>query len=152
MRWFCLLSFAALLVPPSLYAQSSNGYVVGGISSRDEKLASQVAVGAEWDFYKGVGISGEIGAIMGHDSFAVFSFNGYYSPPASDSSAVRPFVSGGYTVGVDLLPFNMFNAGVGLNYWFLRRLALRTAVRAYVLPGGNATNTFWGFRLGFAFR
>jgi len=152
MRWFYLLAFATLLAPKTLCAQSSNGYLVGGIGSRDGKLTSQAAVGAERSFYRGVGISGEIGAIFGHTSFAIFSLNGYYQPPVSDSSQVNPFVSGGYTAGVAGGGSSMFNVGAGFSYWFLRRIALRTELRDYVRPGASPSSHFWGFRLGFAFR
>src|SRR5688572_11351525 len=99
-HWTCLLAFAALLQPDALPAQAFSGYAVAGIGSRDGKLTSQGAVGVERSFFRGAGISGEIGAVMGHNSFAVLSLNGYYQPPAADSSKVNPFVSGGYTAGV----------------------------------------------------
>jgi hypothetical protein len=122
---------------------------MSGIGSRDEKLTSQAAVGGEGVFSKGIGVGGEIGAIFGHNSFAVFSLNGYYHVPVSSGDIVDPFVTAGYTRATDLLGgANAFNGGAGLHYWFYKRLGLRAEVRDFTSSG---LGHFWGFRLGFAF-
>ena len=146
-RW--LLLAAILGSPATLRAQFSNAYLVGGIGSRDEKLTSQAAVGGEWVFSRSLGVGGELGAIFGHTSFAVFSLNGYYHFPVSGGEVVDPFATAGYTRATNLLDgANVFNGGAGLHYWFYRRLGVRAEFRDFTSSG---LGHFWGFRVGFAF-
>ena len=44
-------------------AQSSNGYVIGGVGSVSSKLISLAAIGGEMDFGEGIGADGELGFI-----------------------------------------------------------------------------------------
>jgi hypothetical protein len=146
-RWWLLA--AVLGLPANLYGQFSNGYVVGGIGSRDERLTSQAAVGGEWLFSGSFGVGGEVGAIFGHTSFGVFSVNGYYHFPVSAGGVVGPFATAGYTRATNLLDgTNAFNGGAGLHYWFYRRLGVRAEFRDFASSG---LSHFWGFRVGFVF-
>ena len=146
-----LVPLTVFLLSAAALGQSSNGYLVGGIGTRDEKLTSQAALGGELVFYKGVGAGAEIGAIMGHNSFGIISFNGYYHIPVSDPPArVDPFVTVGYTAGVSVSTDNLYNVGAGFHYWFYRRVGLRFELRDIVVPGARPSSHFWGFRLGFA--
>ena len=62
-------------------AQSSTGYVVAGIGAGGGKRYTQTALGGEFVIRRFIGVGGEIGAIAGHETSAVFSANGYYHLP-----------------------------------------------------------------------
>jgi hypothetical protein len=143
------LSCAALVAQPS-----SNGYLVAGAGARDQKLISEAAVGGEWVFGKGFGVGGEIGAVAGHESFGMFSANGYYHlAAASHQRKFDPFVTGGYTLGFSIFggTGSAFNAGGGINFWLWRRLGLRAEFRDVVVHGNSSPN-FAVFRGGILFR
>src|ERR1019366_1210151 len=80
-------------------AQSSNGYLIGGVGSYSSKLISQAAIGGEMVFGKGIGAGGELGFIAGHDSFGFLSLNGYYHLLHNGAKRkLDPFLTGGYTL------------------------------------------------------
>jgi hypothetical protein len=127
--WLVLMAFTEVVAR----AQSSNGYVIGGVGSYTSKLISQAEIGGEMVFGKGIGAGGELGFIAGHDSFGFLSLNGYYHLAHNDRTPkFDPFLTGGYTLAFDpLVVFggrssaNGLNVGGGLNYWFLRHLGVR---------------------------
>jgi hypothetical protein len=142
-------------------AQSSNGYVIGGVGSDNSKLTSQAAIGGEVVFGKGIGAGGELGFVAGHESFGFVSLNAYYHFVRHGAAQrADPFVTGGFTKGFDpfLGPFssaasgNAANIGFGLQYWVVRHLGVRAEFRDIVLPGNSPGTNFWGLRGGFAFR
>ena len=134
-------------------AQSSNGYVVGGVGSYNSKLLSQAAIGGEYVIGKGIGAGGELGFVAGHTSFGFVSLNMYYHLAHNGGAQkVDPFVTGGYTGA-----FNFFaaasgaNIGLGLHYWFLPHLGVRAEFRDIVFPGTTQGANIRGFRGGIAF-
>jgi hypothetical protein len=141
-------------------AQSSNGYMIGGVGSYSSKLISQAAIGGEMFFGKGVGAGAELGFIAGHNSFGFLSVNGYYH--LAHNGATRkldPFLTGGYTLAFDPLVLfgsrsasNGANLGAGLNYWFLHHLGVRAEFRDILIPGNSPSPSSWGIRGGIAFR
>lgn len=153
------LMLAAGFADADATAQSSNGYVIGGVGSYTSKLVTQAAIGGEMVFGKGIGAGGELGFIAGHDSFGFVSLNGYYHP-AHHGAAQKfdPFFTGGYTLAFDLLPLgpatsaNGANLGAGFNYWFVRHLGIRAEFRDIVIPGSSPAANHWGIRGGFTFR
>ena len=78
---------------PTAFAQHSNGYVLAGVGSLDSRLISYAAVGGEYVFRKGVGLGTEIALLVGHNSFAAFSINGYYHIPNSSRPEAGPLSS-----------------------------------------------------------
>ncbi len=154
------LIFAATCIEGIATAQSSNGYVIGGVGSYSSKLISQAAIGGEMVFGKGIGAGGELGFIAGHSSFGFLSLNGYYHfAHHGVTRKLDPFVTGGYTLAFDPLVVlgprnasNGVNIGFGLNYWFLRHLGVRTEFRDIVIPGNLPGVNSWGIRGGIAFR
>jgi hypothetical protein len=141
-----LWSCAAAVAQPS-----SNVYLVAGAGARDAKAISEAALGGEWVIGKGVGLGGEVGAVLGHESFGFLSPNGSYH--FMHQGRFDPFVTAGYTFGFSVFGGvgSAFNAGGGINFWLWRRLGLRTELRDIVVPG-NASPNFWVFRGGLAFR
>ncbi len=135
-------------------AQSSNGYVVGGVGSYSGKLISQAAIGGEKVFGKGIGAGGELGFVAGHTSFGFVSLNMYYHLAHNGAAQkVDPFVTGGFTGAFDFFAAaSGANIGVGLHYWFLRHLGARAEFRDIVFPGTSQGANVWGFRGGIAFR
>ncbi len=135
-------------------AQSSNGYVVGGVGSYGSKLISQAAIGGEKVFGNGIGAGGELGFVAGHTSFGFVSLNGYYHLVHNGAAQkVDPFVTGGFTGAFDFFAAaSGGNIGFGLHYWFLRHLGARAEFRDIVFPGASPGANVWGFRGGIAFR
>jgi hypothetical protein len=136
-------------------AQSSNGYVVGGVGSYNSKLISQAAIGGEKVFGKGIGAGGELGFVAGHTSFGFVSLNGYYHLAHNGAAQkVDPFVTGGFTSAFNLFgsATNGANLGLGLHYWFLPHLGVRAEFRDIVFLGTSQGANVWGFRGGIAFR
>jgi hypothetical protein len=144
MRWYLLICVTAILAQPG-WAQSWNAYLVGGGAHNDGTLHSHTALGGEIIIRERFGLGAEIGAVMGHNSFAETSFNGSYH---FSNGKVDPFITGGYTACSLLSTINYGNAGGGLNYWFSQHVGVRAEFRAFF----NGTLQFPIFRGGIAFR
>jgi hypothetical protein len=143
------------------FAQSSSGYVVAAVGSREGKLASHAALGGELLIRKAIGLGAELRAVAGHSSFLANSANGYYHLPVSGTTKIDPFVTVGYTAAVGLLGFegNAVNFGGGFLSWFHRRLGVRLEFRGFIqaattgsIQVGNGPDRFYSVRAGIAFR
>jgi hypothetical protein len=153
-RLVLALTLMAIIFDGIASAQSSNGYLVGGVGSYNSKLVSQAAIGGEKVFGKGIGAGGELGFVAGHTSFGFVSLNMYYHLAHNGAAQkLDPFVTGGFTSAFNLFgsATNGANLGFGLHYWFLRHLGARAEFRDIVFPGTSPANV-WGFRGGIAFR
>ena len=149
---------AALLVAwcAGAWAQSSSGYVFyapGGANGAGR--TTQFGGGGEVMLWKGLGLmadggvwspSEDLGSALG-----VFSPNASYHFLHSRESKLDPYVVGGYTLLFREGVANLFDFGVGTNYWFARRVGLHVEFRDQVYSGGGMTH-LWGIRLGVAFR
>ena len=80
--------------------------------------------GAEFDLYKGLGFSTDIGYIgraqhLGEGGFGILSPNARYAFKISENSKLVPYVTGGYSLFfVREDAANAFNFGGGIDYWF----------------------------------
>lgn len=149
-----VLRLLCLLIPVTLVAQSSNGYLAAGIGSYANKLTSQYVLGGEWIAGKRIGVGGELGVLAGHNSFGFLNANVYYhfKPPATRPN-LDPFVTAGLGTTLELFSSTefLFNAGGGVHYWFHRHLGLRLELRDLIGAGNSAANShIWGFRAGLA--
>ncbi len=167
-----LMATAALLLVVPMFASAQNtehkyhgeGYVFIGLGSgTDNPAFEHVGGGGEVLLLKGLGVSGELGA-MGRpgEGVGVFSIDpSYHFLHAFSNSKIVPFVEGGYTRTFGNSGFtltdNLFNFGGGIHYWVFNRVGMRLEFRDYVahvsLPlGGGRTDQYWGLRIGLAIR
>lgn len=93
--------------------------------------------GVEWAVVPAFGIGAELRAIHLADAPAypggVLSVNGSYHfrPPSAAKRGWSPFLTGGYTLGMDRNPG--FDLGAGTNYWSRGATGLRLEVRTTAL-------------------
>ena len=141
------------------WAQSSAGYVFfapGGATAYGHTSGTiQAGIGGEGILGKGIGVGADIGAWAPSQSLSgaigVFSPNVSYHFIHDKRRKIDPYVTGGYTLFFRTGTENLFNFGVGTNYWFARRVGLRVEFRDQVYTQ-TGTAHFWGVRLGVAFR
>src|ERR1035441_2353982 len=90
-----------------------------------------VGGGGEFNFYKGLAVAGELGAVgMPGDGACLFSVGpSYHFQLVSKRSKFDPFVSGGYTRAFGNGGVNLMNFGGGVNYWLFKRVSLRLDLR-----------------------
>ena len=87
------------------------------------------------------------------EGVGILSANGsYHFLNGEPSQKLVPFVTGGYSLAFREGSANLFNFGGGVNYWFRERMGLRLEFRDHVIPDGNHSDHFLGFRIGLTFR
>ncbi len=153
------LGFLFLTFCGALAAQSSHGYFFaapGGVTSGGYTDKTwHAGGGGEGILGKGVGISGEIGALGPTDCLScvigAFSVNGNYHFLRGRGHKVDPFVTTGYTLLFRGESKSLVNFGVGVNYWFSRPVGVKVEFRDHIYPVGTPEH-FWGFRFGVTFR
>lgn len=150
-------------VPALALAQRSHGYLFvapGAISARllgtsGSTAALHMGAGGEGILGKGIGIGGELGALLPANEVAnavgLVSIDGYYHF-VHGHEKFDPFVTGGYTLGFRSATVNLFNIGGGMNYWLISRLGFKVELRDHIWTPSDATVHAWGVRLGLAFR
>jgi len=112
-------------------------------------LPKRFGVGAE------IGLHGQArGLTRLRNVRALLSLNGYYHFTVADPQAAwDPFVTAGYSSAADIFgSANLFNFGVGANYWFARHFGFRAEFRDHVgdFYGGPAAH-YWGVRVALTF-
>ena len=153
----CIAVFCFLLVAPApAQEERGQGYVFTGLGAVDtETSVLHVGVGGEANIYKGLGFGAEIGGATALRSFggglALLSVNGQYTFLRRTPGRVRPFVTGGYTMGIDEGATNAFNIGGGMHYWFAKHFGLRLEFRDHIFPGWSRSH-LWQGRAGLDFR
>ena len=165
-----LISTVPLLLALSLsaLAQTSNssrgqGYLffAPGVARGNSRLPStepgkttraavHIGGGGEGFVYKGLGLGAEIGAVGPwsefSEAFGLGSANlSYHFLPGASERKLEPFVSVGYTLFFRAGVTHGVNAGVGINRWLNKHVALRFEVRDNV-EGGHGH--LIGFRIG----
>ena len=172
-RSFVVLAVAAWLVavPAAAPAQSGGGapakpisglgYGFGGVGAAigegDSTGTWHLGGGGDAIFADAVGIGAEIGYLNSFEEdsegVGVFSVNGsYHFGGGSPSGKVRPFVTGGYTLGFRDGHANLFNVGGGVNFWLKPKVGLRVEFRDHIWVEDNDTLQFLGVRVGVTFR
>lgn len=141
-------------------AQSSSGFVYfapGGLTASGQTIMTfQVGAGGDFILGKGIGLGAEIGAVgprraFGPGALGVLSPDLSYHFVRGETRKADPYVTGGYTLFFRSGIENLFNFGVGANYWFARRAGLKIEFRDQVYSRGGTAH-FWGVRFGVAFR
>ena len=157
---FLWIAVCLAILPAAGRAQHSHGYLFvapGGVSGGGNTQASlQLGAGGEWVFFKGIGAGGEIGALGPTSSFAedvlgTLSTNGYYHFIHSGAK-FDPYATGGYSLFFRSGHANLGNFGVGMNYWFIPKIGLKTEFRDHIWSPGDGTLHYWGVRFGVTFR
>ena len=172
-----LIPTALLLIALSLsaLAQTSNssrgqGYLffAPGVAINNSRLPSpapgqatrasvHIGGGGEGFVYKGLGVGAEIGAAgplsnFGADAFGVGSVNlSYHFLPSATEPKLEPFVNLGYTLFFRAGVTHGGHAGLGLNRWLNKNIALRFEIRDYVEFAANKGHLL-GFRIGVTLR
>lgn len=84
----------------------------------------------------------------------MLSINGTYRCGGGNASAkVRPFLTGGYTLGWSGGDSeSLFNVGGGVDDWLKPKVGLRVEFRAHVWTSEGDTTQFWGVTFGVTFR
>ncbi len=142
------------------WAQHSNGYVffapgaiVGGGGGA---MTFHLGGGGEGILGRGIGVGVELGALGPRafsDALGVLSANGYYHFRHGKHHKVDPFVTGGYSLFFRGGTMNMYNFGVGANYWFSDRLGFRLELRDQLGSWcGCYTANFPSLRFGLSLR
>ncbi len=131
----CLAIILGLALFAGPAAAQSSVYFVGGGGTANNGGIGMFALGGEWVSRIGVGVGAEAGGITGSNVFGTGSINGsFHFKRFTSNPKLDPFVSGGYSWGFQLFDSqNGFNVGGGVNYWFLRHLAIRAEVRDFGL-------------------
>ena len=159
-----LLVMAVLLLPGRAWAQPAAastprgpygiGYVFGGFGAvtdgNDSEATLHVGGGGEAVFWDSLGVGAEIGFLgpvesIG-DGVGVFSVNGSYHFLPNKGRTLRPFATGGYTLGFRDGTESLFNFGGGFHYWLTPKFGLRVEFRDHVLPEEGVH--LWGGRVG----
>jgi len=172
-RSVVVLALAAWLVgvPAAALAQSAGtapakpvsglGYGFAGLGAAvgegDSTGTWHLGGGGEVIFADAVGVGAEIGYLNSFEEdsegIGVFSVNGtYHFGGGSPSGKVRPFVTGGYTLGFRDGHVNLFNVGGGVNVWLKPKVGLRVEFRDHIWVEDNDTLQFLGVRVGVTFR
>lgn len=140
-------------------AQShSHGYLFvapGAFSFGDRNTAMAAGVGGEGVFPGGViGLGSEL-AIVGvrgtsDTAFGLTSVNGYFHIPRPSSNKDL-FLTAGYSALFQFTEkIDMFNAGVGINWWLAPHIGLKAEFRNHSRGGDEPVN-YATFRAGIAF-
>ena len=132
----------------------STGFVYGGVTF-GERLdgAGRFGVGLDFPLSSQFSLGGEIGTIHKHDVGVLASGNltYHFNRQRRRRDEWDPFLVGGISgariSGVGGLYLNL---GVGTNYWFSPRWALRGEFKGY--PGGQDLGGFAELRFGVTFR
>jgi len=140
-------------------AQSSNAYVYfspGGVTASGQTAGSiQFGGGGEKILWKGIGLGAELGAWGPTQNFSyalgVFSPNVSYHFIHDRTRKFDPYVTGGYTLFFRGATENLFNFGVGANYWFSHAVGMKFEFRDQVYPQNGGAH-FLGARVGVTFR
>jgi len=172
-RSFVVMATAAWLVgvPAAAIAQSGGstpakpvsglGYGFAGVGAAigdgDSTGTWHVGGGGEAIFAGAIGVGAEIGYLNSFEEdsegIGVFSVNGsYHFGGGSPSRKVRPFVTGGYTLGFQDGHANLFNVGGGVDFWLKPKVGLRVEFRDHIWTRDNDTVQFLGVRAGVTFR
>jgi hypothetical protein len=163
--WASLIFFLFSAVGAN--AQHSNGYLFiapGGLSVSGQTNATvQLGAGGEAVLSRGVGLGIEGSALGTTANFTstvmvVVSPNGYYHFIHSSQSHLDPFVTVGYSAFMRKGIQNLFNYGVGVNYWLRPSLGMRLEFRDHMRHFGAGLSTpsgfwahYWGIRIGVVF-
>jgi hypothetical protein len=141
---------------------SGLGYGFGGVGAATFEGNStgtwHVGGGGEAIFRDAVGVGAEIGYLglfEESEGVGIFSVNGTYHFNGGRAPArrVRPFVTGGYSLGFEGDDHvNLVNVGGGLDYWLKPKIGLRIEVRDHVWSEGGETLQLWGVRVGVTLR
>ena len=172
-RAFVVLAVAAWLVgvTSAAFAQPAGGSparAVGGlgygfvgfgaaVGEGDSTATYHLGGGGEVVFRDAIGIGAEIGYLNSFEEdsegVGVLSINGaYHFGRASASGKVRPFITGGYTLGFNDGTANLFNVGGGVDFWLKPKVGLRAEFRDHIWMDGDDTVQFMGVRVGVTFR
>jgi hypothetical protein len=173
-RSFVVLAIAAWLVgvPAAALAQPGGGTPVKPVSGLgygflgvgaavgdgDSTGTWHVGGGGEAIFADAVGVGAEIGYLNsfeeGSDGIGMLSINGTYHFGGGNTSAkVRPFLTGGYSLGFSGGETDsLFNVGAGVDFWLKPKVGLRVEFRDHIWTEDNDTLQFLGVRVGVTFR
>jgi hypothetical protein len=160
-----------LAAPAAALAQSGSsapvktvsglGYAFAGVGAAVGEGGStgtwHLGGGGEAIFADAVGVGAEIGYLNSFEEdsegIGVFSVNGaYHFGGGSHSGKVRPFITGGYTLGFRDGHANLFNVGGGVDFWLKPKVGLRVEFRDHIWTEENDTVQFLGVRVGVTFR
>lgn len=153
------LTLLALLTSSAAFAQvpRAHVYVAQGFGQIGDNgpAFTHTAFGAQGAVWKGVTIGGEAGAIYNPaSSLSVVGFlnlsGGYHFTAGRQDTKWDPYVLAGPTLAVRSGSAAGFHVAGGVNYWFSKRLGLKTEFRV------NAISSDYSrlpeFRIGLAFR
>jgi hypothetical protein len=159
-----LLVMAVLSLPAGAWAQPAAGssprgtygigYVFGGFGAVTDGNASEATLhvggGGEAVFWDSLGVGAEIGFLGPFESLGdgvgVFSVNGSYHFLPNAGRRLRPFATGGYTLGFRDGTESLFNFGGGFHYWVKPKFGIRVEFRDHVVPEDGVH--FLGARIG----
>lgn len=159
-----LLIMAVLSLPGSAWGQSAAataprgpygiGYAFAGfgaVTDGDNSEATlHVGGGGEAVFWDSLGVGAEIGFLGPFESIGdgvgVFSVNGSYHFLPNAGRKLRPFATGGYTLGFRDGTESLFNFGGGFHYWVKPKFGIRVEFRDHVVPEDGVH--FLGARVG----
>ncbi len=153
MRTFVHALVCLLLLYGGAHAQRSNFYMFAGLGgathSPGTSATTHLGAGGELVLLKGIGVGAELGILGFHNTYGVFSANGYYHlPPHDRDRRFDPFLTVGYSGFVLGGGASLVNFGGGMNYWFLERLGVRLEFRDHYWSRDPVSRQFWGVRLG----
>ena len=141
-------------------AQRTNGFVYAApgaaVDSYDSVGTLQVGGGGEYLIGKGIAAGAEVGALAPRQNWS--GVVGMFSPGVSyhfvhnPRNKFDPYVIGGYSLMFRTEHANLGNFGVGMNYWFHRRVGLRVEFRDHISANSGQAVHFWGIRFGASFR
>ncbi len=139
------------------FRYNGNAYVAYGIGTCMHGVTNtSVAGGGEGFLWRGLTLGGDVGYYRfverNSKGFGIATLEtGYHFVNRDAPGRFDPFVSAGL-VGAAFAPgggaIQTASAGGGMNYWFKRRVGLRTEVRI----SGNSDDALILFRIGFSFR
>ena len=159
-----LTIFTLLLLLPVLAMAEDNdqethaqGYVFAAPGKLRSSSTLHFGGGAEFDLYKGLGFSTDIGYIsnpqcMGR-GFGILSPNVRFAFTNANDSKLVPYITGGYSLLFRSSSANSYNFGGGIDYWFHDKAALKVEFRDHVWRYSSySTYHIWQIRMGFSFR
>jgi len=159
-----LTIFALLLLLPVLAMGEENdseinaqGYAFAAPGKFHRSATLHFGGGAEFDLYKGLGFSTDIGYIsnpryMG-EGFGILSPNARYAFTNANNSKLVPYVTGGYSLLFQSGTANAFNFGGGIDYWFHDKAALKVEFRDHVWRYSSySTYHIWQIRMGISLK